>query len=329
MSFGDSWTAFFQRRQQNVWASPIYHHTSPLFHGYSSHIHQPLQFTPLNTTQLITLSRKLCACAKWPGVTKNRVIQSNEIQRMLTTLLCVKWRFYLSLRPRRTLLIGGWISHLGTLLFSQAVSCRAAEPKKELCVRNEWFIPATYSNCAHYAVNLTPGLLWLIRSKMGKIQWRVKRKLNNWMRATDVGTLQTGRSGWILSTTLVPVPSQIISGSGFPVTVRVEDVAPSRSVPADKNCSFCSCLCKIIKTLNPGRAGEPYVPSAACLPQTAYTEGPPASCHVSEAAGFLWMEITGCHEAEDDHEWLLVKQRALPVKGGLLGLLLEHTYPAP
>lgn len=224
MSFGDSWTAFFQRRQQNVWASPIYHYTSPLFHGYSSHIHQPLQFTPLNTTQLITLSRKLCGSAKWPGATKNRVIQSNEIQRMLTTLLRVKYRFYLSLRPRRTCGLGGCISHLGTLLFSQSVSCREAEPKKELCVRNEWFIPATYSNCAHYAVNLTPGLLWLIRSKMGKIQWRVERKLNNWMRATDVGTLQTGRSGWILSTTLVPVPSQIIFDF---FRLRVTEKAPA------------------------------------------------------------------------------------------------------
>lgn len=241
MSFGDSWTAFFQRRQQNVWASPIYHYTSPLFHGYSSHIHQPLQFTPLNTTQLITLSRKLCASAKWPGATKNRVIQSNEMQRMLTTLLRVKYRFYLSLRPRRALLIGGWISHLGTLLFSQSVSCREAEPKKELCVRNEWFIPATYSNCAHYAVNLTPGLLWLIRSKMGKIQWRVERILNNWMRATDVGTLQTGRSGWILSTTLVPVPSQIACGGSVTKSQR----------PRWQHCSFCSCLCKNNKDIKP------------------------------------------------------------------------------
>lgn len=72
-----------------------------------------------------------------------------------------------------------------------------------------------------------------------------------------------------------------------------------------------------------------FPPQPVFPPEGANTEGPPASCHVSEAAGLLWMEITGCHEAEDDHEWLLAKQRALPAKGGLLGLLLEHTYPAP
>lgn len=78
------------------------------------------------------------------------------------------------------------------------------------------------------------------------------------------------------------------------------------------------------KTLNPGRAGEPYVP--CCLSSkeqlcllfnqrrlySRFFRGAPASCHISEAAMWLWMEISECWWAEDDLNWLLGKQRELP-----------------
>lgn len=35
-------------------------------------------------------------------------------------------------------------------------------------------------------------------------------------------------------------------------------------------------------------------------PQRRLHLGAPASCHFSEAAGLLWVEITGCWWAEDD-----------------------------
>lgn len=49
----------------------------------------------------------------------------------------------------------------------------------------------------------------------------------------------------------------------------------------------------------------------------------PASCHISEAAGLLWMEITERWWAEDDLNWLLGKQRRLFADGGLLDRCLN------
>lgn len=62
------------------------------------------------------------------------------------------------------------------------------------------------------------------------------------------------------------------------------------------------------KTLNPGRAGEPYVPCSLSLERAALPPsyqrrldlGAPASCQISEAAVLLRMEITECWWAEDD-----------------------------
>lgn len=49
----------------------------------------------------------------------------------------------------------------------------------------------------------------------------------------------------------------------------------------------------------------------------------PASCHISEAAVLLWIEITECWWAEDDLNWLLGKQRPQFAKGGLLDCCLS------
>lgn len=71
---------------------------------------------------------------------------------------------------------------------------------------------------------------------------------------------------------------------------------------------------------------------AACFRRTALPPtrqrrldlGAPASCHISEAAVLLWMEITECWWAEDDHNGLLGKQRLQPAMGWPAGWLLEH-----
>lgn len=82
------------------------------------------------------------------------------------------------------------------------------------------------------------------------------------------------------------------------------------------------------KTLNPGWAPEPYAPwslSLLCLilPEAALGLG---FCFLSHfcAAMLLGMAIVEWWWAEDNFNWLLVKQRVPPVKGGRL----EHSYPA-
>lgn len=63
------------------------------------------------------------------------------------------------------------------------------------------------------------------------------------------------------------------------------------------------------KALNPGRAAaEPYVACSlssksrfsSFSPKGAYIWGAPASCHISEAAVLLWMEITEWWWAGED-----------------------------